>query len=112
MTTLDTFAAELDDWAEAVEPATDRALDVLAEKVADIQRSRTNVRTGATKRSIRVDRIGDGLEVGPQGSDATDVHQEFGGPRTPANPFVGPSADYAEAHIARDVAEEVEKTWR
>lgn len=112
MTDLDAFAAKLDEWGEAGDEAADRALRKIADRVADIQRERTKERTGATKRSISIDSRDGGYEIGPEGPRATDIHQEFGGGRSPANPFVGPSADYAEAHVAHEVAEEVEQTWR
>lgn len=110
MTVFDDVAADLDRMADEVDPAVDGALRKLAGDVADMQRRMTRRDTGATQRSISITRTDTGYEVGPEGDDATDLHQEFGTPHVPANPFVMPSADMAEARLVNVVGEAL-PTW-
>lgn len=115
MMTLAELATDLDELGRAGDVIVDRALDVVAEAVADRQRQLVAVRTGETRRSISVERLDDGGRiVGPDrdGFNPTDVHLEYGTARTPAQPFVLPSADFAEVALPRQLLDELAEVLR
>lgn len=96
----------LEELADRIAGATEKAVDEFADEVVDHMQGVVPVDTGKLRMSIKKEREGNRVTVGPRGVDYAE-HVENGTSRSPAQPYVAPTMQWAQqvgpARIARKI---------
>lgn len=93
--------------ADQIAGATEKAIDEFADEVVEHMQGVVPVDTGKLRRSIRKDKQGDKVTVGPRGVDYAEF-VENGTSRTPAQPYVAPTLQWAQRVGPRRIARKIE----
>lgn len=97
----------LERLADRIAGATEKAVDEFADEVVDHMQGIVPVDTGKLRRSIEKKKEGDKVTVGPRGVDYAEF-VEKGTSRTPAQPYVQPTIDWAQRVGPRRIARRIE----
>jgi len=97
----------LEQIADRIAGATDKACEEFAEEAKDHMKGIVPVDTGVLKESIEVVKVGDTWTVGPRGVDYA-VFVENGTSRSPAQPYVEPTIQWAKQVGPKRIARKIE----
>lgn len=97
----------LSELADRIAGATEQAIDEFADEVVDHMQGVVPVDTGKLRRSIKKDKQGDKVTVGPRGVEYAE-YVENGTSRTPAQPYVAPTLQWARQVGPRRIRDKIE----
>lgn len=97
----------LNELADRIAGATAKAVDEFADEVVDHMKGLAPVDTGTLKESIEKKTEGGKVTVGPRGVDYAG-YVENGTSRTPAQPYVAPTIQWAQQVGPRRIAAKIE----
>lgn len=93
--------------ADRLAGVTDEAIGEFAEDVAKHMKGVVPVDTGVLRDSITAEKSGDGYTVGPRGVDYA-AFVEHGTSRSPAQPYVAPTIQWAQQNGPKRIARRIE----
>lgn len=93
--------------SDRVAGVTDEAVREFADDVAAHMKGVVPVDTGVLRDSIAVEKAGDGYTVGPRGVDYAEF-VENGTSRSPAQPYVAPTIQWARQEGPKRIARRIE----
>lgn len=93
--------------ADRIAGVTDEAVAEFAADVETHMKGVVPVDTGHLRDSIKAEKAGDGYTVGPRGVEYAE-YVEFGTSRSPAQPYVAPTIQWARQEGPKRIARRIE----
>lgn len=97
---LDKLKARLAAVRKRITTSNEEALLELGEEMRTRMKAAVPVDTGTLRDSIKVEKKGGGITVGPRGVDYAG-YVEFGTSRSPAQPYIRPVVQWARANAPK-----------